>query len=125
MRLFSCVAVLGLLFLVSDRAAAADPLKGTFSVKDKDGGEWAVTFDGKGKFSVTNGGKDALKGSVKVTKDEIEFTDEEGDFASKGDEAKYTYKWKLDGKKLTFTKVKDENAARESIITGGAWEKKN
>src|SRR5437764_7050354 len=123
MRIFVAgLAVLCLSLFFTQPAAAADALKGTFSVKDKDGAEWAVTFDGKGKFSVSRDGKDALKGTAKITKEEVEFTDEEGDFASKGDEAKYTYKWKLDGKKLKLTKVTDANAVRESIITGGDWE---
>ena len=118
MRLLSCVAAFGLLACVG-RANAADFPKGTFTVKHEDIA-WAVTFDGKGKFSVTREGKDAIKGTVKIKKDEIEFTDEEGDIAGKDENQKYTYKWKLDGKKLTFTKVKDENSARENIITSSA-----
>jgi DNA-binding beta-propeller fold protein YncE len=103
-------------------AAAADFPKGTFTLKDPDGAVWAVTFDGKDTYSVTRDGKDAVVGKYKATKDEIELKDESGDFADK--ENVGTYKWKLDGKKLTFTKVKDESAGRAAIIVSAAWEMK-
>jgi hypothetical protein len=103
-------------------ASAADFPKGTFTLKDPDGVVWAVTFDGKDKYSVTRDGKDAVVGRFKVTKDEIELKDESGDLADK--ENVGTYKWKLDGKKLTFTKVKDESAGRAAIIVSAAWEMK-
>ena len=122
--LFSLLAI-GILWLVAaDRARAADFPKGTFNLKDKEGAVWAVTFDGKGKFTVTRDDKEGLTGKYKVAKDEIEFTDDEGPFAGKGDDQMATYKWKLDGKKLTFTKVKDSSAGREAVVTGGPWEKK-
>jgi hypothetical protein len=122
-RLIPVLAVVGL-WLVAGRAAAADFPKGTFTIKASDA-MWAVTFDGKGKFKVTRDGQEGLTGSYKVTKDEIELTDEEGPFAGKGDQKACTYKWKLDGKKLTFTKVKDESEGRSAIITAGAWDKKD
>jgi hypothetical protein len=110
--------------LIVNHASAADFPTGTFTTK-ADNHVWAVTFDNKGKFSVTRDDKAALKGTCKINKDEIEFTDEEGDLAGKDEQAKYTYKWKVDGKKLTFTKVKDANADREAVVAGGAWEKKD
>lgn len=123
MRVLIAGALLGL--CLAGRAAAADEFpKGTFAIKTSDGAEWAVTFDDKGKFTAKHDGELGVKGSYKITKDEIEFTDEDGPFATKGDDKTYTYKWKLDGKKLTFTKVKDENEGRVGVITGGSWEKK-
>jgi hypothetical protein len=113
------------LTLLAGRAAAADEFpKGTFLIKTADGAEWAVTFD-KGKFVAKHNGDVGVKGSYKATKDEIEFTDEDGPFAGQGDDKTYTYKWKLDGKKLTMTKVKDSNEGRVSVITAGAWERKD
>ena len=106
---------------VTGRAAAADFPKGTFVLTTKDKAEWAVNFDGKGKFAVTRDGQEAVKGSYKATKDELEVTDEEGPLAAKGDTKSATYKWKLDGKKLTFTKVKDEAEGRAAVVTAGPW----
>ncbi|HKB05696.1 MAG TPA: hypothetical protein VKD90_25980 [Gemmataceae bacterium] len=124
MRLFTAVAIASLC-LLAHRAAAADEFpKGKFVLKTPDGSEWAVTFDDKGKFTAMLNGELGVKGAYKVTKDEIEFTDEDGPFAGKGEEQKATYKWKLDGKKLTFTKVKDSSEGRAAVVTGGAWEKK-
>lgn len=111
------------LAFVSEQALAADFPKGTFTLKDKDV-DWAVTFDGKGKFSVTRDGKEAVMGSYKVTKDELEITDEAGPQAATGDAKSAIYKWKLDGKKLSFTKVKDEAGGRAAVVTAGPWEKK-
>ena len=122
-RLLPMVAVLGL-WLISGRASAADFPKGTFTIKASDA-MWAVTFDGKDKFKVTRNGEEGLDGTYKVTKDEIEMSDESGPFAGKGDQKTCTYKWKLDGKKLKFTKVKDESEGRSAIVTAGAWEKKD
>lgn len=116
-------AVVGL-WLAASPAEAAEFPKGKFAIKAGDA-KWVVDFDGKGKFKVTRDGEEGLTGSYKVTKDEIELTDEEGPFAGKGDMKTCTYKWKLDGKKLTFTKVKDESEGRSAVITAGAWEKKD
>lgn len=117
-------SVFALSLLIVNQASAEDFPTGTFTTK-ADNHVWAVTFDNKGKFSVTRDDKAALKGTCKINKDEIEFTDEEGELAGKDGAAKYTYKWKVDGKKLTFTKVKDSNSDREAVITGAAWEKKD
>jgi hypothetical protein len=54
------------------------------------------------------------------------MTDEEGPLAVKG-AAMFktaTYRWKLDGKNLSFTKVKDLTVVRASVMTSRAWEKK-
>ena len=80
-------------------------------------------FDGKDKLTVTRDGKEVVEGRYTVNKDEIELTDERGPFAGTGDTKTGTYKWKLDGGKLTFTKVKDESEGRSRILTTGAWER--
>jgi len=124
MRLLTAFAIAGLGLLARPAAAADEFPKGKFALKTSDGAEWAVTFDDKGKFTATHNGELGVKGSYTVTKDEIEFSDEDGPFAGKGDDQKATYKWKLDGKKLTFTKVKDSSEGRAAVVTAGAWEKK-
>ena len=99
-------------------ATAADFPKGTFTLKGPDGAIWAVKVDGKDKFTVTRDGKEAVEGTYKVTKDEIEFTDEKGPLAEKA-AGPGTYKWKLDGDKVTFTKVKDKSEGRSGALTAG------
>jgi hypothetical protein len=105
-------------------AGASDFPKGTFTVKDPDGTVWAVNFDGKDKVTVSRAGKEVVEGTYKVNKEEIEFTDEKGPFAGKGDAKTGTYKWKLEGAKLTFTKVKDESKGRSRVLMAGVWERK-
>ena len=118
-------AAVSLLWLgLSSSAGAAEFPKGTFTVTDSGGAAWAVSFDGKGKVTVTRAGKQVIEGTYKVNKDEIEFTDETGPFAGTGDAKTGTYKWKLEGAKLTFTKVKDESAGRSRVLTAGAWQRK-
>jgi hypothetical protein len=102
-------------------AAAADFPTGTFTQKEPGGAVWAVTFDGKGGYKVARDGQDAVEGKYKVEKDQIEFKDVKGP-AANPDAAAGTYKWKLDGTKLSFTKVKDDFEGRASALTSGAWE---
>jgi len=104
-------------------AGTADALKGTFLQKSAFG-ELALTFDGKNKFTVGIDGKIFVEGKYKVTKDEIEFTDETGPFAKKDDEKTGTYKWKQADNKLTFTQVKDKAEGRSKALTAAPWELK-
>lgn len=97
---------------------------GKFTNKGPDGSTWAISFDGKGKVTVFREEKEMVKLDYKVTKDEIEFSNETGEIADK-DAKPGSYKWKLDGKKITFTKVKDDAEGRSQALTSGAWEKKD
>jgi hypothetical protein len=116
--------VLSLLWLgLTSSAGAADFPKGTFTLKDPGGTSWAVKFYGEGMFTVTRADKDVVEGTYKVNKDEIELTDEKGPFAGSGDAKTGTYKWKLEGGQLTFTKIKDESQGRSRILTAGTWER--
>src|SRR5688500_6255084 len=127
MRLQQSLVAIALTFLwlgLSSPAGAADFPKGTFTLKDPGGTVWAVNFDGKDKLTITRAGKEVVEGTFKVNKDEIEFTDEKGPFAGEGDAKSGTYKWKLEGAQLTFTKVKDESKGRSRVLTAGAWERK-
>lgn len=103
-------------------AGAEDFPKGTFAAKAPDGATWAMTFDGKGKVIVTQDGKEVVEATYKATKDEVEFQDVKGALSDK-DAGPGTYKWKLDGDKLTFTKVKDGHEGRSQALTSGAWVK--
>jgi hypothetical protein len=77
----------------------------------------------KGKYTVTMNDMVIVEGSYKLDKDEITFTDEKGPKAGQGDEKTGSYKWKFEGGKLTFTKVKDANGGRDQALTGGVWTK--
>src|SRR5205807_1078337 len=88
--------------LIVGAASAADFPKGTFST-EQDGIAWSIKFDDGGKFTVTRVDELVVEGKFKVTKDEIELSGETGPRADQGAKPG-TYTWKLDGKKLTFTK---------------------
>ena len=114
------------LVLVAGRSTAANEFpQGTFTLK-LDGMVWAYTFDGMGKYKYTLDGKERGGGKYKATKDEVALTDTPppGFAGPKEYTATGTYKWKLDGNKVSFTLVQDENKARVGIATAGAWEKK-
>ena len=122
----SLIAIaLALLWLgLTSPVGAADFPKGTFTLKDPGGTVWAVNFDGKDKVTVSRADRVVVEGTYKVNKDEITFTDEDGPFAGKDHAKTGTYKWKLEGDRLTFTKVKDASEGRSRILTVGAWERK-
>ena len=127
MRLQNSQVAVALAFLglgLSSPAGAAEFPTGTFTAKDSGGTAWAVSFDGKGKVTVARASKEVVEGTYKVNKDQIELTDEQGPFAGTGDTKTGTYKWKLEGGKLAFTKVKDESEGRSRVLTAGAWQRK-
>jgi hypothetical protein len=80
-----------------------------------------LKFGDKQRFVLSKeDGETLVEGIYKVAKDQIEFTDEKGPFASK-DAKPGKYKWQLAGKELSFTKVEDESEGRTKGITGSAW----
>jgi hypothetical protein len=89
---------------------------GTFAatIADED---WTIRFDNKGKFVVTNQGKEVVEGKCKVKKEEIELTDLKGEYAGDGETKVGKYKWAWADKKLTFTKVEDKSPGREKCLT--------
>jgi hypothetical protein len=111
-------AFFGFVFAASAKPAADFP-KGTFASKDAGGTEWTINFDGKGHNTVSRNGSAVVEGSYKVNKDTVEFKDVKGQFAEPDKIG--TYKWKLTGTSLTFTKVKDEAKGRAESLTGGPW----
>lgn len=123
-RCMGIFAASALLWLgATGTATAKDFPKGTFALKGPDGAIWAVKVDGKDKFTVTRDGKEAVEGTYKVAKDEIEFTDEKGRLADKN-AGPGTYRWKLEGNRITFTKIRDSSEGRSGALTAGAWERK-
>ena len=95
---------------------------GTYSAKlgeDK----WSIRFDKKGKYTVLLKGESVVEGTYKVKEDTISFQNEKGKFGDPEPKRVGTYRWKLKGKSLTFTKVKDDNDGRVKALTSGPWTK--
>src|SRR5262245_33563583 len=95
-----------LLFGLSAVVKADDLEKGTYSDTAGDV-KRSIKYDEKGKTTVSRNGEIVVEGTYKVKGDELELTDENGPMAC-AKEQKGKYKFKLDGKKLTLTKVSDE-----------------
>ena len=68
MRLQNALVAAALAFLwlgLSSSAGAAEFPEGTFTVTDSGGAAWAVSFDGKGKVTVTRAGKQVVEGTAR------------------------------------------------------------
>jgi hypothetical protein len=102
-------------------ARAAEFPTGSYSGSRPNGDQIVLKFEDSGKFSLTDkDGKLLVAGTYKPTKNEIEFTDENGPLASKGAKPG-KYDWKLESDKLTFTKVEDESEGRQKGLTRPTW----
>ncbi len=89
-----------------------------------DGEEWTLNLDETGRVVVKKMGQVVVNGLFIATETElIVFPDEKKPVA--GDKKTNTgrYKWKLNEKALSFTKIDDENTDRATAITASAWEK--
>jgi len=113
---------LGYLFLsliLATSVTAQEFKKGTYS-STAAGTKWSLKFDESSKVTVTSNGEVVVEAAYKVKGDELEVTDEKGPMAcDKAQTGKY--KWKLDGKKLTLTKISDECDGRATGLTAQPW----
>ena len=66
-------------------------------------------------------GELVVEGTYKVKEDRLEVTDENGPMACGGDQKTGKYKWKLEDKMLSFTRVEDESDGRSKGLTGTTW----
>ena len=96
-------------------------IKGTYTTT-LDGERWTTKFEEKGTFTVTRGGNLAVEGTYKVMHNEVEMTDESGPIACTGDYRTGRYKWKLEGKQLTFIESEDECEGRMEALTTNPWD---
>src|SRR4030095_320482 len=115
-----CAVILFFLFVCGTTARAADFKTGTYS-STAGGVKYSITFHDNKKHTVTRGGEVVVEGSYKVTGDELELTDEKGPIACQGDQKTGKYKWKIEEKKLTLSKVEDGCEGRASALSGQAW----
>jgi hypothetical protein len=80
-------------------------------------GDWSVTFASNKTYQVAQSGEVVVEGAYTVGSDGVVFADQQGRYACKDSDGKYT--WKLDGDQLTFTKVEDVCQGRIGVLTGG------
>ena len=117
------VSYTGLLMVLLALAAVAradDFSKGVYSAT-MGGVKFSIKFDHSGKVAITRNGELVVEGTYKVKEDGLEVTDEKGPMACGGDQKTGKYKWKLEGKKLTLTKVEDGCEGRAQALTSLVW----
>lgn len=110
-----------IVLLVLTAVTNADEFKkGTYSARTG-GVKFSIKYDESGKVTVSRDGEIVVEGTYKVRGDELEVRDEKGAMACGGEQIG-KYKWKLEGKKLTLTKVEDECGGRATALTAQPWE---
>ena len=94
--------------------------KGSFSATSPRG-KVTLKFEDKDKFSLkSEDGKVLVAGTYKVSKTQIEFTDETGPIAAK-DAKPGKYEWKIESDKLSFSKIEDDAEGRSKALTRTPW----
>ena len=116
--LFVVAAVL-LIGSVSGQGASAP--KGTYAATIR-GDKWTISLEDKGQFTFKRKSVLVVKGTYKVKNNQIEFDD------AKDPKAEHhmkpgMYSWKLEGSKLSFTKIEDESNTRAKALTSQGWTK--
>jgi hypothetical protein len=100
-------------------ALAAGGLRGTYKTKltgRQVGGTWTIKF-ARGTYHVKDNGRPIVHGVFTITGADVSFKDTGGRGKCSGT-GKYSYK--LRGKKLTFTKIKDSGKGcigRVTVLT--------
>lgn len=83
--------------------------------------KWALRFAAPNKYTVVREGTAVAEGSFFINKNEITFRDENGPYAGKGAEQMGKYRWQLQDRRLTFTKIDDKLDGRFKALTFGPW----
>jgi hypothetical protein len=79
-------------------------------------GSWRLTVNRR-SFSVTKGATLAVSGTARIVGNRITFHDLGGTFSCRGAQATGVYSWRLSGKRLTLTAVREPCTGRETILT--------
>lgn len=89
-------------------------------------GKYELTFAKGNRHHCTLDGEFLVEGSQTFTEERIEFNDDKGGVACARTPgwATGTYKWKLEGDKLTFKVIEDKCLPRRFCLTARPWEKK-
>jgi hypothetical protein len=133
MKRFALAVSVVLALALSSVALAAGTLSGTYKTKvtsTAEGGflkgTWTIKFK-NGTYTVTDNGKVVVHGKNTIKGSKITFQDTSGKFACVGSGTSGTYTFRLNGKQLTFTKVKESKkacaAGRVIVLTGGVFTK--
>src|SRR4030095_9477985 len=85
------------------------------------GVKWSMNFGDHNRVTFTRDGEIAVEGTYKITGDELEVTDEKGPMACGGEQKTGKYRWKMEEKKLTLTKVSDLCEGRARALTSLVW----
>ena len=79
-------------------------------------GTWRLTVNRK-SFSVAKGTAFAVSGTARIAGNRITFHDLAGPFSCRGAQATGVYSWRVSGKRLTLTAVREPCAGRRTILT--------
>jgi hypothetical protein len=79
-------------------------------------GSWRLTVNRR-SFSVTRGAMLAVSGTARIVGNRITFHDLGGPFSCHGAQATGAYSWRLSGKRLTLTAVREPCTGRKTILT--------
>jgi hypothetical protein len=78
-------------------------------------GTWRLAINSPG-FSVNKDGRAAVIGRVQIIGKRVTFQDGTGPLACRGAQKSGTYTWRVAGKRLSFTRVKDACVGRRTVF---------
>ncbi len=116
LKLFRPVTFLAfviMLLLASTQSVTAQSSK--FPVGAYESGPFTITFKDGGDFEVLHSSGGGVKGTYKISGDNIDFTDVEGDFVCPDAVGKYS--WKVEGEKLVLNLVGDPCDGRAQALS--------
>ena len=79
-------------------------------------GTWRLTVNRR-SFSVAKGAMLAVSGTARIVGNRITFHDLGGPFSCRGAQATGVYSWRVSGKRLTLTAVREPCTGRRTILT--------
>jgi hypothetical protein len=79
-------------------------------------GTWRLTVNRR-SFSVAKGAMLAVAGTARIVGNRITFHDIGGPFSCRGAQATGVYSWRVNGKRLTLTAVREPCTGRKTILT--------
>ncbi len=108
-------------FLAAGTASAAQT--GDFPLGTYECGPFTITFEQAGTFRVVHSSGAGVTGVYRVTGNQIEISDRDGELACQDSDGKYT--WKLDQGSLILSVVDDACDARAEALTSKPMVKKD
>lgn len=82
------------------------------------GSQWVLSINQKGEVTLLKDGAVAVDSLITVKGDQMTFDDVTGPLAV---EEKGAYKFKVEGKTMTFTPVEDPSEKRKQVLSSGPW----